>query len=62
LFIEFVGAWQQISGFGEISSLAHLGGMAVGVMAAIVVRVAGDRPMDFQTPVLEPPAKNRGDR
>ena len=62
LFIEFAGAWQQISGFSEVSSLAHLGGMAVGVMAAIVVRVAGDRPMDFQTPVLEPPAKNRGDR
>jgi membrane associated rhomboid family serine protease len=54
VFIEIVGAWQQVAGFGSVSSLAHLGGLAVGIGAALAVRMTRNRPMDFGTPQEEP--------
>jgi membrane associated rhomboid family serine protease/Zn-finger nucleic acid-binding protein len=38
--VQILGAIAQAEGFGEVSSLAHLGGLAVGVLVAIGVRVA----------------------
>ncbi len=31
LLLQFLGVWQQISGFSNVSALAHLGGAAVGL-------------------------------
>jgi len=56
LLTEFLGAWQQVSGFGDVSSLAHLGGLAVGIGAALAVRMTRNRPMDFETSQEDPPA------
>jgi membrane associated rhomboid family serine protease len=38
LFLQFLGAAVQIEGLSEVSSLAHLGGALVGVLAWIVWR------------------------
>ncbi len=38
LIIQLVGAWQQVSGFADVSYMAHLGGLAVGVGVGMVVR------------------------
>jgi membrane associated rhomboid family serine protease len=54
VLLQIVGAWQQVAGFGSVSSLAHLGGLAVGIGAALAVRMTRNRPMDFGTPQEEP--------
>ena len=36
--LQFLLAWQQVAGFGSASALAHLGGAAVGLLAAFVLR------------------------
>jgi len=33
--LQFIGAWQQMHGTGSVSSLAHLGGLAVGLVAGL---------------------------
>jgi membrane associated rhomboid family serine protease len=33
--LQFMGAWQQMRGTGNVSSLAHLGGLAVGLVAGL---------------------------
>ncbi len=38
LLVQLVGAWQQVSGASHVSYLAHLGGLAVGVTAALLTR------------------------
>jgi membrane associated rhomboid family serine protease len=38
MLIQLVGAWKQVSGFSSVSALAHLGGAAVGLAAALKVR------------------------
>jgi len=37
--LQFFVAWQQISGFTNVSALAHLGGACVGLAAAAVARM-----------------------
>ncbi len=32
IILQFVGVWQQLAGFSNVSSLAHLGGAGVGVI------------------------------
>ena len=34
------GAWRQVGGYTNVSALAHLGGLAVGLSAAIYVRMS----------------------
>lgn len=36
--LQLWGSWQQVGGFGNVSYLAHLGGLGVGVAAALIVR------------------------
>lgn len=36
--LQLVGAYEQIRGFGQVSSMAHLGGVAVGVAAWLLWR------------------------
>ena len=36
--LQILGAYGQISGFGGVSNLGHLGGLAIGVLAALVWR------------------------
>jgi len=38
LVLQFLGALTQVSGFADVSYLGHLGGLAVGVGVAMVVR------------------------
>jgi membrane associated rhomboid family serine protease len=38
---------QQMGGHGGVSSLAHLGGLAVGVVAAMVARMMRSRQPEF---------------
>jgi membrane associated rhomboid family serine protease len=47
LAIQFLGAMQQMGGHGNASCLAHLGGLAVGIVAAMVARTLRSRPPEF---------------
>ena len=38
--LQLLGAWMQLEGFSNVSCLAHLGGLAVGVVAGLVTRNA----------------------
>lgn len=40
LLFQLLGAAVQVSGFGSVSSLGHLGGIAVGAVAALACRIA----------------------
>lgn len=49
LILQFVEAYEQVGGFTNVSALAHLGGIAVGLVAAFVsrvTRVPGDGPSE----------------
>ncbi len=37
--LQLFGAWKQVQGFTNVSALAHLGGAAVGFVAALAVKV-----------------------
>jgi len=37
--LQLFGAWRQVQGFGSVSYVAHLGGMALGVVVALWVRL-----------------------
>lgn len=37
--LQIFGAWQQVTGFGNVSNLGHLGGLVVGILAGIWVRL-----------------------
>jgi len=41
--LQIVGSWWQVSGFGGVSYLAHLGGLAVGLAAALRYRIQQTR-------------------
>jgi membrane associated rhomboid family serine protease/Zn-finger nucleic acid-binding protein len=41
IVIQIIGANAQIRGFSSVSSLAHIGGLAVGIVFAVVMRVRG---------------------
>jgi len=36
--LQILGAYGQIGGFGSVSNLGHLGGLAIGVLAALIWR------------------------
>jgi membrane associated rhomboid family serine protease len=38
IVLQFVGTWEQIEGSSNVSSLAHLGGAALGLVVALIVR------------------------
>jgi membrane associated rhomboid family serine protease len=40
LVLQLAGAYGQVKGFGSVSSLGHLGGIAVGVFAAVLCRMS----------------------
>ena len=40
LLVQIIGAWQEMSGFGGVSYLAHLAGLLVGIATAVVVRMS----------------------
>jgi membrane associated rhomboid family serine protease len=39
LAVQLLGTWRQIGGASNVSYLAHLGGLAVGMVAAMLVRI-----------------------
>ena len=41
VLLQFVGAWMQVSGYSNVSSLAHLGGAAMGFIFWIITRDEG---------------------
>lgn len=43
LAVQLIGMFAQVSGFGGVSYLGHLGGLAVGIGVAIAVRLARRR-------------------
>jgi len=43
IVMQLVGAWQQFAGYSNVSSLAHLGGVLVGLWLAMSVRVKRSR-------------------
>jgi membrane associated rhomboid family serine protease len=43
LLLQLLGAWAQIQGFSSTSSLGHLGGIAVGAVAALLCRLSAGR-------------------
>lgn len=45
--VQFIGACEQVAGFGRVSYLAHLGGLAVGCLAALGAYAARRRPPAF---------------
>jgi len=47
LVIQVLGAFQQMDGHGNVSCLAHLGGLAVGLVAAMAARAVRSRPPEF---------------
>jgi membrane associated rhomboid family serine protease/Zn-finger nucleic acid-binding protein len=47
LVIQMLGAVMQMDGHGNASCLAHLGGLAVGIVAAMVARTLRSRPPEF---------------
>ena len=47
VILQLLGARQQLGGFGGVSYLAHLGGLAVGCLTALGVRLAKMRPPEF---------------
>jgi membrane associated rhomboid family serine protease len=49
VLIQFLGALMQYAGYGQVSCLAHLGGLAVGIAVALVVRLS--RPMADSTAI-----------
>ena len=47
VILQLLGAREQLRGFGGVSYLAHLGGLAVGCLAALGVRLAKTWPPEF---------------
>ena len=47
VILQLLGAREQLLGFGGVSYLAHLGGLAVGCLAALGVRLAKTWPPEF---------------
>jgi len=47
VILQLLGAREQLAGFGGVSYLAHLGGMAVGCATALGVRLAKMWPPEF---------------
>ena len=47
VILQLLGAREQVGGFGGVSYLAHLGGLAVGCLTASGVRLAKMRPPEF---------------
>lgn len=39
--LQLLGSWEQVAGFSNVSALAHLGGGAVGLVAALAARRGG---------------------
>jgi membrane associated rhomboid family serine protease len=42
LLLQLIGAWAQVKGYGSVSNLGHLGGIAVGALAALAWRMHCD--------------------
>jgi membrane associated rhomboid family serine protease len=38
VFLQLIGVYYQVSGFSNVSALAHLGGMSVGVVFYLIWR------------------------
>ena len=47
--LQFIGAWEQISGLSYISAIAHLGGAAVGVLFCIFTRCSHCERLESQS-------------
>ena len=48
LILQFVGVWQQLAGWSNVSALAHLGGVAAGFLLWIVWRNNAETAADSQ--------------
>jgi len=47
VLIQVLGAWVEISGFRGVAYVAHLSGLLVGVLAAVIVRVVRGRTPEY---------------
>lgn len=39
LALQLLGSWRQVAGFGSVSYLGHLGGLAIGIMVGLIARL-----------------------
>jgi membrane associated rhomboid family serine protease len=51
IFFQVIGAWQQVTGVGNVASLAHLGGAIVGVACWAAWRNLDAKPVPGILPV-----------
>ena len=50
VLLQILGSWQQVAGYSHVSSLAHLGGLAIGVCAALWARASRRAMVEEKTP------------